>query len=603
MHTIFTGRRLKWKFTIIFVLLITVPTLLVSVLVLTKYDEILRKQFEMSTQNNLRAVELNITDKIKAIQDMSDYMIYKSEFRLFMTTPFTPQTMKSYYDYRQQVEGIATFQLISKSYIKSISFEGLNGNELHIGEPVGGAEGYWNNLASALQGKPLWTDSYPILSGWSGPKRVISMIRQINSYEELTEPVGRITVRLDEEEFRSILASIVPSGGHTAFILKPDNTVLLHDDDALIGRTYPDQGLLQQLHDGKDNTFSYRQGDTSYVVIHRTMGINGWQLVTIVPQELIIAQTYTLKSSVALLLIATVILSILAFIGFYFTIIRPILAISRQTARVSMGDFEAHVEVRWHDEIGELARRFNSMVVTIKELIDYKYKLEIRQRESDLNLLMRQIDPHFLYNTLDMIRWTARMENAPETSQLIETLSRFFRISLTRGKRWTSVKDELLFVKSYLELQQKRLGDKLKYTIYMEAQLEEAAILNKVIQPLVENSIKHGFKLRVGGLIQVRAYQVDNDIWIDVIDYGKGFTAEQRDRIHDAFKNGSDNEEWMGHAMSNIHERVTIVSGKAYGLQIVDVPVGSCVRLRMPLSAIGTRALTEREREGDSNAD
>ncbi|NOU98663.1 cache domain-containing sensor histidine kinase [Paenibacillus planticolens] len=574
---------LKWKASIIFVLLVTFPTLFVSNMVLLRYDQILRNQFTTTTENNLRAIELNLSDKIKAIQDMSDYMIYKDEFRLFMTTPFIPVNMEKYYEYKQQVEGFVTFQLISKRYIKSISIQGYNGNGLQIGEPVEGVETSWNRLASEEKGAPVWTDSYPIISGWSGPKRVISMLREINSYEELTKPIGRITVRLDEAEFTGLMTSVIPSKPDSAFILKADGSVLLHNNVSLIGQSYPDSQLLQLLNSTTEQALTYRHNGTTYAVIHRNMQINGWKLVAMVPQETITEQTNALKSSVRTLLITIVFLGILALIGFFVAIIRPILAITKQTARLSKGDFEAHVVVRWHDEIGELGHRFNRMVVTIKELIEYKYKLEIRQRESDLNMLMRQIDPHFLYNTLDMIRWTARMEKAPETSQLIETLSRFFRTSLSRDKRWTTIRDELVFVRAYLELQHKRLGQKLVYSIFMESQLEEVPILNKIIQPLVENSIKHGFHVRTGGRIQVRAYRCDQEVWIDVLDNGKGFNAQQRASIQDALEHGSAREEWLGHALSNIHERIVIVSGKNYGLEIVEVDEGSCVRLKMPL--------------------
>ncbi len=125
------------------------------------------------------------------------------------------------------------------------------------------------------------------------------------------------------------------------------------------------------------------------------------------------------------------------------------------------------------DDIGILGMRFNSMLATIRRLIDTKYTLEIKQRESELKALQNQIDPHFLYNTLDMIRWTARMEKASETSRLIEALSRLFRISLSRGKLLIPLSEELNYVRSYLILQEKRLGHGLKYTISMDEKKSE----------------------------------------------------------------------------------------------------------------------------------
>src|SRR5690606_33732897 len=123
-------------------------------------------------------------------------------------------------------------------------------------------------------------------------------------------------------------------------------------------------------------------------------------------------------------------LGILALTGFYNFIVLPVVELTKQTRRVEKSDFSAQVPVRSDDEIGKLAARFNRMVATIQRLIDLKYKVELKQRESELKALQNQIDPHFLYNTLDMIRWTALLEKATETSRLIETLSRLFRLTL-----------------------------------------------------------------------------------------------------------------------------------------------------------------------------
>src|SRR5690606_3531856 len=147
---------------------------------------------------------------------------------------------------------------------------------------------------------------------------------------------------------------------------------------------------------------------------------------------------------------------------------------TKQTRRVEKGDFSAQVPVRSDDEIGKLAARFNRMVATIQRLIDLKYKVELKQRESELKALQNQIDPHFLYNTLDMIRWTALLEKATETSRLIETLSRLFRLTLNRGKLWVPLREELAYVESYLKLQQKRLGNGFRFEIRAGKELQEA---------------------------------------------------------------------------------------------------------------------------------
>jgi two-component system sensor histidine kinase YesM len=230
------------------------------------------------------------------------------------------------------------------------------------------------------------------------------------------------------------------------------------------------------------------------------------------------------------------------------------------------------------------------MVQTIKDLIDKKYKLEIRQKESELRILESQMDPHFLYNTLDMIRWNARLEKAPETSQLIEALSGFFRMSMNREKRTATLSDELDFVRSYLNLLQKRMGSKLAFSLMMEASLENFVLPRRLIQPLVENSIKHGFVSRQKGKIVVRCYRSPQDeLIIDVIDTGIGFSEERLRAIRQALAEKSSDESLIGHALYNIHELISLIYGSGFGIEfpLEHNQAGACVRLRIPIQTNG----------------
>ncbi|MFB9755047.1 sensor histidine kinase [Paenibacillus hodogayensis] len=586
---------LKWKSAAIFVVLVTLPTLIVGNFVLSEYDRILSRQFADSMDKNLNTVEINLSEKIKTVEDISDYMIYKDIFRDYMTMPEQPDTLERIRSAKKEIEAFATFQLMSKKDIKSISIRGFKGSRLDLGEPVTGEEGLWTGQANESAGSPVWSDAYPIVSSWTGAKRVLSMFRVINSFEDVVTPVGMVTIRLDEADIANLLNTAVPEELGRTFMLRRDGSVLLSGDHALVGLPYPEQELIGELAAYGSAPFRYESGGTAYLVFSREMKATGWSIVAMVPEHNIVGQTQPLKATLRTLVIVMIILGLLALAGFDWAIIRPILELRKETHKLKKGDFTAQVEVRSRDEIGELGRQFNHMVQTIKELIDNKYKLEIRQRESELKILQQQMDPHFLYNTLDMIRWSARLENAMETSRLIELLSRFFRTGLDRASMWTTLAQELEFVQSYLDLQQKRLGPGLKIAIHWEAGLEQAVVLQKIVQPLVENSIKYGYKPRQGCFIRVRCFRADNELVVEVADSGGGFEPEQIRRLQRMFATGKAGEDLLGHALCNIHERLSIVYGSDYGVELPeqDMP-GAFVRLRMPL--------TFRLESGDSKA-
>jgi two-component system, sensor histidine kinase YesM len=575
---------LRRKSIAIFILLVTLPSLLIGNVILSRYDAILRQQFIDSMEKNLNTIELNLSEKIKAIEDLSDYMIYQENFRRFMETPTTPSNMVQMNKDQTAIEGFIAFQIMSKRYIKSISLQGVGGNQLQMGEPVKGLEKPWSDLAQANRGGGVWTDSYKLESGWTGNKRVVSMFRVINSFENPSRPVGEVIVRLDESEITDLLTAAVPKDQGSIFIIRSGGNVLLHQNETLIGHPYPSDALLSEFKAGPSNkVISLKEAGTSYIVFNQRMKSTGWSIVAMIKDQTIVQKTEAVKASLKFLILVILFFGLLALIGFEFAMIRPMLELSKQTSRLKKGDFSAQVKVRSQDEVGELGRQFNSMVMTIKELIDKKYKLEIRQKESELRILQSQMDPHFLYNTLDMIRWTARLEKAAETSQLIETLSRFFRMGQNSGKRYTTLAGELDFVRAYLNLQQKRMGSKLQYALYMEAFLENAVLLKKVIQPLVENSIKHGFK-RGGGRIDVRCYTDGPDVLIDVIDSGAGFAKDKLEVIRQVLLERTYDKGVMNHAIYNIHERISLEFGSGYGIEFPSEPfhAGACVRIRIP---------------------
>jgi two-component system sensor histidine kinase YesM len=585
---------LRKKSIAIFVLLVTLPSSLVGYAFLNRYDAILRQQFIDSTEKGLNTIEMNLYEKIKAVEDITDYMIYQKEFRDFMQTPETEETQNQLDGDRAAIEGFVTFQLMSKSYIKSITLQGQNGNKMQLGEPVSGPEQPWLEQARASRGGVVWSDSYSLVSDWTGPKRVISLFRLINSFDDLTKPVGFVIVRLNESEISTLLASAVPEGQSSIFILRPDGTVLLDKDERLIGRPYPNAELLKAVQQSPSKVDKLQIDGKPYVIFNKKMRSTGWNIVTLVKDETIVAKTSALKISLQILFLAVILFGLFALIGFELAIIRPILELKKVTSRLKSGDFSARVTIRSRDEIGELGRQFNNMVQTIKDLIDNKYKLEIRQKESELRLLQSQMDPHFLYNTLDMIRWTARLEKAPETSQLIEALSGFFRMSLNRETQTATLADELEFVRSYLNLQQKRMGNKLAFSLLMEATLENAVLPRRLIQPLVENSIKHGFVARKKGTIRVRCYRGPADeLIIDVADTGIGFPPERLQAIRQALEEKSGDEKLIGHALCNIHELISLIYGSGYGIEFPAElnRAGACVRLRIPIQTKGREAV------------
>ncbi|MEF2964890.1 sensor histidine kinase [Paenibacillus sp. M1] len=575
---------LKRKALAIFLLFVILPTFGVGVVVQYKFNQSLRDQFIGSTRRNLDNVASQLGEQTKIVEDIANYLILNPDMRSFLRTS-PPLSNKQQAVYKRNVEEFLTFQLMSRSFIRSIEITGYNGNFIEMGEPFSGDESEWERRAEARKGGIIWTEAYSLNSGWHGETRVLSMFRILNSYNELTRPLGRLTIRMDEAGIVQLLEKgIFEDGAGSVFIIGAEGQIILGSKDKFGQSFQPDATLLGKLASGREGNFNYSLGSKDYLTLYKPVENTGWNVVAMIPEATVAGEFRDVKVMMLFILIAILLLGLAALIGFHYTIITPILRLKKETNRVAHGDFSARVPIESRDEISELNHKFNEMVSTIQQLIEHKYKMELRERESELRLLQNQMDPHFLYNTLDMIRWTARLEKAEKSSQLIEMLSKFFRSSVNNGSYETTLHREMEFVQSYLFLQQRRLGDKLEYSLYTESGLEHTITLKATIQPLVENFIKHGFdRNKAVNEIQVNCYSADREIWIDVIDNGKGMTPARLEEVRASLRGGAKDGNIREGAMRNIHERLSIFYGSGYGLEIIGTsPEGTWVRLRIP---------------------
>lgn len=270
------------------------------------------------------------------------------------------------------------------------------------------------------------------------------------------------------------------------------------------------------------------------------------------------------------------------------SIYRPIKKLHDVTTTIAQNDLQALVYSRNVDEITELGNNFNIMIGKIRELLNAKVKEQENLKKAELKALQAQINPHFLYNTLDTIVWMAEASKTDQVIEIVRALSSFFRISLSKGKDWISIRQEIEHVRSYLAIQKMRYRDILDYKIEVDENLMDGTILKLTLQPLVENALYHGIKnKRNGGTITVRAQSVGPDlVRLEVQDDGVGFTpyklAEIRSMLNDDSSEISLKEGGFG--LENVNKRIKLYYGKQYGLYVQSEYLGGTqVVARIPL--------------------
>lgn len=268
------------------------------------------------------------------------------------------------------------------------------------------------------------------------------------------------------------------------------------------------------------------------------------------------------------------------------SIYTPIKKLHDVTTTITKNDLQALMTSDNVDEITELGMSFNIMIGKIKELLDSKIKEQENLKKAELRALQAQINPHFLYNTLDTIIWMAESKKTDQVVKIVTALSSFFRISLSKGMDWITIGEEVERIKSYLTIQKMRYHDILDFKIEVDRDVAENTILKLILQPLVENALYHGIKnKRQGGTISVRARRRGEDeVLLEVEDDGIGFTPQKLAQLRTELNDDSgDIKMESGYGIGNVNNRIRLYYGRQYGLSIEsEYSSGTCVTLVIP---------------------
>lgn len=249
-------------------------------------------------------------------------------------------------------------------------------------------------------------------------------------------------------------------------------------------------------------------------------------------------------------------------------IIQPISQLNQATEKIAQGDFNARAQADSEDEVAELAVSFNKMAGSMQSLIDKVKEDERKMRKADLRLLQEQIQPHFLYNTLDTIVWLIESNEPDEAVTMVVTLSDFFREILSKGKEFISIKEEEKHISSYLQIQEMRYRDILEYDIQLDQVIYKYQILKLTLQPVVENALYHGIKYkRAKGCIHIHGEKEGDIIRLTVRDDGVGMDEDELEQLRQQIEKPCQETE-KGFGLANVNERIHMYFGPEYGMKI-----------------------------------
>lgn len=359
---------------------------------------------------------------------------------------------------------------------------------------------------------------------------------------------------------------IVPSKGFS-FLMADDAYILSYPDPKRVGATIFD-GDLFKTASGSDFKRIRFEGSPSIVTNYSLggslakLGLN-WRIVSVVSDRKLFENVSKINKYATLIQIAVLLIALL--ISYYVSkrIIRPIQRLNRRITQFN-GVKRILPFRSSEDELGILENSFNDMVVRIAELIERQNEEKDRQREMELNALQAQINPHFLYNTLDAIGWMAKINKQKNIEEIVIALSHFYRLGLHKGDKYITVEEEVGIAKNYIAIETMRTPGKFEVTYDISDDILHFKILKMLLQPLIENALKHGIRGKRGkGKLLIRGYRAGNDLVFEISDDGEGFEVKELEKEDEPprYKGG-------GYGIRNVNERIRLEYGSGYGLEI-----------------------------------
>ena len=340
--------------------------------------------------------------------------------------------------------------------------------------------------------------------------------------------------------------------------------------------------------DDPEVTF-YQNGDRYYMV--ETSDLTGWHVVSVTHDSDIVTDWKYMQIIYALIGLILFLIVGLATNRISSGITKPVRRLQEIMQSVDTGEFRLVGSIKATDEIRELAREYDIMVTRIRELMEANMQEQELKRKSDLKALQAQINPHFLYNTLDSIIWMGEMGQSEKVVQMTSALSKLFRISISKGRELIPIRDEMEHVRSYLTIQEMRYKDKFTYEMKIDPDLYDMITLKITLQPLVENAIYHGIKeVDYEGKITISGYLEDDLVILEVTDNGSGMSKEQLEEMIQGLETPLEKRPRLsrqGMGVRNVHERIKLYFGPEYGLVCSSIPgEGTTIQVRMPVSSL-----------------
>jgi len=415
---------------------------------------------------------------------------------------------------------------------------------------------------------------------------VISLSRAVEVTDEGKATQALLLINLNYMYFEEIFSNVNLGNGGYVYLTNDSGDIIWHpkQNEIYSGRFKEDNKYAATL---KDGITVENLGGKNITLNVRTIGYTGWKLVGVTPSAALGVDG--IKFRFFVLFVADLFLFLLAMINAFISdkISNPIKRLDGSVREIESGNLDVEIVPSGSYEVEHLGKSIKNMLGRIKVLMSDLVAEHNAKRKSEFDTLQSQINPHFLYNTLDIIVWMIENENSDKAVNIVTALAKFFRISLSKGKNIITVKDEVEHVRNYLMIQNMRFKNRFEYSIDVDEEVLSYSSLKLMLQPLVENAIYHGMEFMDGdGEIDVKVFKEDDSLYFMITDNGLGMSEDMVETL--LSKDFVPSKKGSGIGVKNVNERIKLYFGSEYGLKVESEPdEGTKITIHLPAVVYG----------------
>ena len=581
----FKNLSLKKKLLLFYTALFLLPLLLISIIIYVEVSQSMTEKIQFSATQGYEQAKSYLEYKILEMIQRTDVVVTNNSLRKQIEDS---ELLSDLHRQLAQKESIRSYLQSVESSTQSIRIKIYISDKLQMlfdGDyifPLSEADG------------ALWYQKKGMQKVYFAPgiylekekqDKYVALVRDIPKENNYRERSCVLRMDIGIEELGNILQNATPTEQAVTYLVNRENIVVaVSDRQKLVAlglsgslpsdfyyNRYVDESELAQMKLNQENVYCIRNK------IRNT----DWEMITVIPKTDMLSGIVRLQTIVAGLMILFWLLTIAGGTMIISWIVKRISLLNDSFNQVKAGDTKVYLPNDTKDEIGVLYDNYNEMMAHTNQLMDEKYHMGIHLKSAELKALQSQINPHFLYNTLEMVNWLAYGGRAEDIHTAVISLSKYYRLILNKGRDTLTLSEELAHVGYYIKIQDIRFPGKITYKKEVEEGILASIVPKIILQPLVENAIQHGIweKKDKKGVICIRGYEENGTVYVQVSDDGVGMDAQTLSHVMD----GTIASSGSSYGVKNVHARLQLMFGEAYGLSFESQKgEGTCVTVRFP---------------------